>query len=377
MESQARNILITGSSGFIGKNLVASLQQRKDVVIRPFDINDDQETLKKFLATADIIFHLAGVNRPVNEDEFQSGNVGLTSTIVDLLRIMKRTPTIVFSSSIQATLDNPYGRSKKLAEDIIRQYSYETRAKAFVFRLSNVYGKWCRPQYNSVVATFCYQIANDLPITISDSSKEIEIVYIDDVVHKFISLLDDSAKDDLENQYCTVTPIYRIMLGKLAETIKEFRAMRKTLYIAPMRDRLQKTLYTTYLSYLQENDFGYILDEKKDNRGILAELYKSPDFGQVFVSRTHPGITRGNHYHHTKVEKFCVVDGEGLIRFRHILSNKVLEYRVSSTKLQIVDIPPGYTHSIENVGTGDMITIFWANEIFNPNEPDTYNESVF
>jgi UDP-2-acetamido-2,6-beta-L-arabino-hexul-4-ose reductase len=374
--SQTRNILITGSSGFIGKNLIASLQQRNGIVIRTFDINDDQETLKNILATADVIYHLAGINRPVNEDEFQIGNAGLTSTIVDYLRIMKRTPTIVFSSSIQATLDNPYGRSKKLAEDIIRQYSNETSAYVFVFRLSNVYGKWCRPQYNSVVATFCHQIANDLPITISDSSKEIEIVYIDDVVHKFISLLDDSAKDYLENQYCTVEPIYRITLGKLADTIKEFRAMRKALYITSMRDRLQRTLYATFLSYLQENDFGYVLDEKKDNRGILAELYKSPDFGQVFVSHTHPGITRGNHYHHTKAEKFCVVEGEGLMRFRHILSNKVLEYRVSSTKLQIVDIPPGYTHSIENIGTGDMITIFWANEIFNPNEPDTYTESV-
>jgi UDP-2-acetamido-2,6-beta-L-arabino-hexul-4-ose reductase len=369
-----KNILVTGSSGFIGKNLIARLRTREDITLLTYDIEDDDTVLQRHLSDADIIFHLAGVNRPVKEEEFETGNAGLTNTIVESLKKNQLKPTIVLSSSIQADLENPYGRSKRKAELILRDYSRACNAAVSIFRLPNVYGKWCRPHYNSVAATFCHQIAHDLPVTISDPIKEIYLVYIDDVVKAFLSVLEQPQSSVVREM--DVTPIYKITLGRLAESIQKFRAMRKTLVVDDMSDRFLKTLYATYLSYLEKDDFGYHLTEGKDDRGVLAEMFKSNPFGQIFVSRTKPGITRGNHYHHSKTEKFCVLEGEAVIRFRHILGKEVITYPVSGMELKIVDIPPGYTHSIENTGQTEMITLFWSSELFNPDEPDTFYESV-
>lgn len=369
-----KKILVTGSSGFIGKNLLSVLRTRKDVTVFTYDIENSESQLFEYLAEAEIVYHFAGINRPQNVEEFQSGNTGLTEKITAHLVSIKHSPVIVFTSSIQAALDNPYGVSKKRAEEALQVYAQTEKAPVLIFRLTNVFGKWCRPNYNSVVATFCHNIAHDLPVTISDPSKEMELVFVDDIVKAFVLLVDLSLQPGAIDK--NITPTYRTTLGFLAATIQSFRTMRQTLQINNMSDRLVKALYTTYLSYLEKDDFSYTLTERIDDRGSLAEMYKSPTFGQVFVSRTKPGITRGNHYHHLKTEKFCVIEGEGIIRFRHIMSEEIISYPVSGKKVTIVDIPPGFTHSIENVGLTDMITIFWANEPFNPDEPDTYFESV-
>jgi UDP-2-acetamido-2,6-beta-L-arabino-hexul-4-ose reductase len=369
-----KNILITGSSGFIGKNLVAHLQTRNDVVLSLFDIDDDDVILCERLAEADIIFHLAGVNRPVKVEEFQTGNTGLTQTIVNHLLQLKRNPTIVISSSIQAEFENPYGVSKRMAEESLREYAIKTNASVYIYRLPNVFGKWCRPNYNSVVATFCNNIAHDQPISISDPGRELELIYVDDVVKDFLSVLDRTPC--ITATEVSVVPTYKITLGALAETIRNFRTMRQTLFVDSMNDRLLRTLYITYLSYLEKDDFSYKLETKSDNRGNLAEMFKSETFGQIFISRTKPGITRGNHYHHAKTEKFCVIEGNAVIRFRHILGKEIISYPVSGKDLTIVDIPPGYTHSIENTGEVELTTLFWASEPFDTNSPDTYFESV-
>jgi UDP-2-acetamido-2,6-beta-L-arabino-hexul-4-ose reductase len=277
----------------------------------------------------------------------------------------------VLSSSTQATLDNPYGVSKRLAEETVFAFGSETGARVAIFRFPGVFGKWCRPNYNSVVATFCYNIAHDLPITISDPAREIELIYIDDVIAAFIKVM-DGQRPSQGDQFCYVEPTFHVTLGNLAETIRSFRESRNTLLFPAIWDRFTRSLYATYVSYLPNNDFGYHLMQRVDQRGELTELFKSFHFGQVFVSRTRPGITRGNHYHDTKVEKFAVLEGEAVIRLRHILGPDVIDYPVSGKNFQVVDIPPGYTHSIENVGQTDLIVLFWADEIFDPSSPDTY-----
>ena len=369
-----KRILVTGSSGFVGKNLVTALRTRKDVEIETFDLNDDRATLRSYLSKCELIFHLAGVNRPSEIGEFETGNVNLTKDMVDQLLGLKASPAIIFSSTVQAELANPYGISKKKGEDVLKSYSQQSLAPVVIFRLPNIYGKWCRPNYNSVVATFCYQIAHDSPITISDPEKELELVYIDDVVSQCISLVRERLPQ--ETQYRTISPTYRTTLGKLAEIIRGIRSLRKSRGVGKMDNRFYRTLYATFVSYLDENDFAYDLEEKRDTKGVLAELYGSNSFGQVFFSRTKPGILRGNHYHHTKVEKFCVLEGEGIIRLRQIFGTKIHEYPVSGRHPRIVDIPPGYTHSIENVGTTEMITIFWSSELFDPQALDTNFENV-
>ena len=286
-----------------------------------------------------------------------------------------RTPLLVLSSSTQAALDNPYGLSKRQAEDAVFDFGRETGASVFVFRLPGVFGKWCRPNYNSVVATFCHNIARDLPIAISDPAREIELVYIDDVVRAFIGIMDGRLPVS-DGKYCLAEPTYRISLGALAETIQGFRDSRVSLALPDMSDPFIRALYATYVSYLPADSFAYALTQRTDPRGELAELLKSPHIGQIFVSRTRPGITRGNHYHDTKVEKFVVLEGDAVIRFRHILGGDVIEYPVSGREFRVVDIPPGYTHSIENVGQNDLIVLFWADEIFDPDIPDTFGMTV-
>jgi UDP-2-acetamido-2,6-beta-L-arabino-hexul-4-ose reductase len=370
-----KRVLVTGSDGFIGKNLIEGLQRKKDVEVRVFDIEDDINRLTAHLKEADIVFHLAGVNRPENIEEFEDGNTSLTKTLANILEGFKRNIPIIFSSSIQATLDNPYGISKKKAEDILIEYSQKNDAKVYIYRFPNVFGKWCRPNYNSVVATFCYNISHGLNISISDVSNEIELVYIDDVVDGFLGIFsDENAHKD--KYYYKIERTFRITLGALAEKIYQLRDMRKSLIVPDLSDDLMKCLHATYLSYLDKDDFSYKLDLKTDQRGSLSELIKSKGFGQIFVSKSHEGIIRGNHYHNTKVEKFCVLKGEAVIKFRHIFEDEVLSYHVSGEKIEIVDIPTGYTHSIENLGDGEMIVLFWANQIFDPGKPDTYYSEV-
>jgi UDP-2-acetamido-2,6-beta-L-arabino-hexul-4-ose reductase len=364
-------VLVTGASGFVGRNLCVELARREDVELLRYDVESSPEELDRGLATADIIFHLAGVNRPQNVEEFQTGNAGLTGEICRKLIALGRKAKLVLSSSIQAELENPYGQSKRGAEEAVRQYCQQTGAVGLVHRLKNLFGKWCRPNYNSVTATFCHNIAHDLPIQVSNPANVVELTYIDDVVAAFVDEMDAVGKEQGGYRLADPLPSHKISLGELADLIKSFREQRKTLRLPDLSSRFVQALYATYLSYLEEGDFGYTLDIKRDDRGSLAEFLKSPAFGQIFISRTKPGITRGNHYHHTKTEKFMVVQGDAMIRFRQIAGEKIIEYRVRGEEYRVIDIPPGYTHHIENIGPGEMVTLFWASEIFDPNRPDT------
>jgi UDP-2-acetamido-2,6-beta-L-arabino-hexul-4-ose reductase len=366
-------VLVTGSKGFVGKNLCAALKRRDDVELFEYDVDGKPEELDHALTQADFIVHLAGVNRPQHPEEFATGNTGAVDEICAVLKRMGRSPKIVLSSSIQAELDNPYGVSKRKAEQILEAYSGETGAACVVYRFKNLFGKWCRPNYNSVTATFCYNISHDLPIQISNPANEIELTYIDDVVEALVSALSNHRPGF---RFAEELPSYKISLGELAQMLRAFRAVRTSLMLPDFSRPFIRALYATYLSYLEGPDFGYGLDIKSDERGSLAEFIKSPAFGQIFISHTKPGITRGHHYHHTKTEKFMVVAGEGVIRFRHIDGTDVIEHPVKGEEYRVLDIPPGYTHSIENTGDGDMVTLFWASEVFDPARPDTFFEKV-
>ncbi|MGE5314211.1 MAG: NAD-dependent epimerase/dehydratase family protein [Acidobacteriota bacterium] len=364
-----KTILVTGSAGFIGRNLINHLQRKEDVTVLKFDMTDTEETLNEQLRTADIIFHLAGVNRPKQEEEFIAGNVGFTMRIV--ARLLERTtkPMLVLSSSTQAALDNPYGRSKRQAEEALEEYG-GVGGSAVIARLPNVFGKWSRPNYNSAVATFCYNIARGLEITVSDPERVVELVYIDDVVAAFDALIE--APQEPGTRRLSVGPVTPITLDALVRELYQMRDIRAGLLVPDLGDRFRRALYATYLSFLPKEEFAYGLSKREDQRGALAELLKSPHFGQLFVSRTNPGYERGNHYHHTKVEKFCVLEGDAVIRFRHVANGEILSYPVAGTDFRVVDIPPGYTHSIENVGTRELVVLFWASELFNLEAPDTY-----
>lgn len=375
LKPNIKRVLVTGARGFIGKNLVVALKRRGDLEVIEFDIDSPPELLDEGLSVADVVYHLAGVNRPERVEEFTEGNYDLTSRICDTLKSVGRKPVFILSSSIQAALENPYGISKRQAEEAVFAFGRETGAPVFVYRLHGVFGKWCRPSYNSVVATFCHHIACGMPIEISDPSREVELVYIDDVVRAFTGIADGRAPVS-DGQYCAAQPTHKVTLGALADTIRSFRESRANLSVPDMSDPFVHALYATYISYLPADDFAYSLSQKSDPRGELAELLKSPHIGQIFVSRTRPGITRGHHYHDTKVEKFVVLEGEAIIRFRSILGGDVIEYPVSGREFRVVDIPPGYTHSIENVGKADMIVLFWADEIFDPDKPDSYYEKI-
>lgn len=367
------NVLVTGASGFVGRNLCVFLRRRDDVSLREYDVPGSAAELKEALAGADVVFHLAGVNRPQDSGDFKTQNTGFTSTVCEDLLTLNRAPKFVFASSVQAELDNPYGKSKRDAEDVLREYARATGAVCVVYRLKNLFGKLCRPNYNSVTATFCHNIAHDLPIEISDPNRELELTYIDDVIEAFLAEL---APGDPGFRYAPALQSHRVTLGELAETIRGFRQIRSELQLPDLSHPFLKALYGTYLTYLDEANFGYGLEIKADQRGNLAEFLRAPGMGQLFLSRTLPGVTRGNHYHHTKTEKFLVMQGEAMIRFRHILDNRVIEYRVRGEEYRVIDIPPGYTHSIENVGSGEMVTLFWASEMFDPAKPDTYFEPV-
>jgi UDP-2-acetamido-2,6-beta-L-arabino-hexul-4-ose reductase len=365
-----KTVLITGSRGFIGKNLLVALGRKNEVNIKTYDSDDESALLDSHLKEADFIFHLAGVNRPKNQMDFEIVNSHLTRHIIETLGRLGRTVPILFTSSVQAKFDSPYGKSKKAAEDILHEYNKRTKAQVYIYRLPGVFGKWSRPNYNTVVATFCHNIARDLPVAISDPQKEIELVYIDDVVNHFLQHISNDSH--LGNLYYEVDRTFKVRLGQLFDKIHELRDITKTQKVPDLADPFMKCLHATYLSFLDAHYLSYPLDLKTDNRGSLFELIKSDHFGQVFISKTRKGIMRGNHYHDSKVEKFCVIQGRAAIRFRHVLNQEVIDYHVSGEKIEIVDIPPGYTHHIENLGDGEMIVLFWANQIFNPDNTDTY-----
>lgn len=363
-------ILVTGAKGFIGKNLIVELRNRGYNDIYEFDIDTDKEFLNDYTRDCNFVFHLAGVNRPIDESEFIQGNAGLTLELIDSLKRHKNNSPILYTSSIQAEKENSYGKSKKAAEEFLFDYSKCTGIEVFIFRLPNLFGKWSRPNYNSVVATYCHNISRDMDITIRDPEAELTLCYIDDVVDEFISCL--TGKSRREGEYCEVSPSYKIKLGELAEKIKSFKESRINLSVPDMGDSLTKKLYSTYLSYLPEDKFSYELKMNHDNRGSFTEFIKTPDRGQVSINVSKPGVTKGNHWHHTKNEKFLVVTGQGVIRLRKLNTDNVIEYHVSGDKLEVIDIPTGYTHSIINTGEVDLVTVMWANERFDPEKPDTY-----
>jgi len=364
-------ILVTGSNGFIGRNLCARLAIIPEHTVLTFDMDDAPATLEEAAVGADVVFHLAGVNRPTSEQEFQSGNVELTERLCRALRDSTRNPLLIFSSSIQANRHTPYGASKGAAEKLIESYRNDTNRRAIIYRLPNVFGKWCRPNYNSAVATFCHNIARDLPVTVSDPNHHVELVYIDDVIDSWISA---TSGGDAGNS-SVVQPVYTQTLGALVDTIRSFRQIRTTLEV-PRLDELTKKLYATYLSYVEADALSYPLSQRSDQRGSLAEFIKLDGGGQMFISRTRPGVTRGNHYHHTKAEKFFVVDGQASICLRHLLNGALIEYRVSGEDMRVVDIPPGYVHAITNVGDTELVTLFWSSEVFDPQRPDTIGADV-
>ena len=377
-----KNILITGAYGFVVKNLSESLACIRDGKDRThpeleigeiylYDIDTDPALLPEYCKKADFVFHLAGVNRPKDTAEFMQGNFGFTTTLLDTLKSVGNKAPIMISSSIQAALDNPYGQSKKAGEDAVFAYGKENNVDVLVYRFPNLFGKWCRPNYNSVIATFCNNIANDLPITVNDRSVVLTLCYIDDLVSEMLRAL--AGNPTRAGEFCEVPVTHKISLGELADTLISFKESREKRSVADMSDPLTKKLYATYLSYLPPEDgFSYPLTMNVDARGSFTEVFRTEERGQVSVNISKPGIVKGNHWHHTKNEKFLVVSGKGVIRFRKVGESKVYEYFVSGDKLEVVDIPTGYTHNIENLGDGDMVTLMWANECFDPARPDTY-----
>lgn len=367
-------LLVTGAHGFIGKNLIAELNNRGYDDIYEYDLDTDEKLLDTYTKDCEFVFHLAGVNRPKDEKEFMEGNYGFTSTLLDSLKKNNNKATVLITSSIQAELDNPYGVSKKAGEELLFFYGRSYGAKVIVYRLPNVFGKWCRPNYNSAVATFCHNVAHGLDITVNDPERVMNLVYIDDVVDEFISAM--LGRPNFVDGFGRIPTVHTVTLKKIAELVQSFKESRKSLEVPLMSDGFEKKLYSTYLSYLPLDDLAYDLNMHIDNRGSFTEFLRTKERGQVSVNISKPGITKGNHWHNTKNEKFLVVKGDGRISFRKIGEEEVVDYFVSGDKLTVVDIPTGYTHSITNVGTEDMVTVMWANEPFNPDKPDTYVANV-
>ncbi len=398
------NILVTGAKGFVGKNLVAQLKNIRDgkakfygdvsvSEIYEFDIDSTLEELDTYCKNADFVFNLAGVNRPVDDEDFMKGNFGFASTLLDVLKKYKNTCPVMLSSSIQATLqgrfgDSKYGRSKKAGEELFFQYSKETGARVLVYRFPNLFGKWCRPNYNSAIATFCNNIANDLPIQVNDRSTQLELLYIDDLVDEMIAALKgeehycefnglDTVLDE-KGRYCTVPMVHKITLGEIVDLLYMFKSQPSTLLIPSIPENsFAKKLYSTYLSYLPKNKIAFSLKMNVDDRGSFTELIKTLDKGQVSVNISKPGITKGQHWHNTKWEFFIVVSGKGLIQQRKIGTDEVLNFEVSGDKIEAVHMLPGYTHNIINLSnTENLVTVMYCNECFDPNKPDTYFEPV-
>lgn len=366
-------VLITGANGFVGQNLIAHLSQRSDLEIVPFTREDSLKKLSVMVADTDFIFHLAGVNRPRDPAEFCTGNTDLTVALCEAVKATGRIIPVLYTSSIQAALENPYGRSKHGAEQALLELSIQDGIPVHVFRLPNVFGKWARPNYNSAVATFCNNVANDLPISVNDPAARITLVYIDDVIHRFEAVLDKRCTD---SPFVTVEPQYEITVGALSKQILAFRDSRHSMVTEPVGSGLVRALHSTYLSYLSPAQFTYDVPRHRDPRGVFVEMLKTRDSGQFSYFTAHPGITRGGHFHHTKTEKFLVIKGKACFRFRHIVTGEFHELFTDGDQARIVETVPGWTHDITNVGDEEMIVMLWANEIFDREKPDTYARAV-
>ena len=363
------NILVTGAHGFIGRNLCVYLKEASFESIEAITRDDDDTSIAQKVINADFIFHLAGVNRPQNNHEFKVGNTDLTQKIVDILVNNKRSIPILLASSIQANLNNPYGVSKAGAESAITSYREKTGSATYIYRLPNVFGKWCRPNYNSAVATFCYNTINDLPITVHDADVELSLVYIDDVCKSFINLLRNPPCESTE--YSQVDPVYKTTVGEVVSLLKDFKKSRTSLITNKVGVGFERALYSTYLSYFSPEQFTYNVPSYTDERGSFSEMLKTTDSGQFSFFTAPPGVTRGGHYHHTKNEKFLVLKGIALFKFKHITTGEEYEVNTSDNVRTIVETVPGWTHDITNVGTEELIVMLWANEIFDRNNPDT------
>ena len=366
-------VLITGANGFVGKNLQLHLSERAEVEVKCFTRDNSESDLLQLVADADIVFHLAGVNRPQDPAEFQQGNADLTEGLCSALKQANKTIPIVYSSSIQAVADNPYGASKRAAEDVLLSFSESTGSPVFIYRLANVFGKWARPNYNSAVATFCHNISQGLPIQVNDPNAVIKLVYIDDVIESFLQVLDGkltkSGFVDIEQQY-------QITVGGLAEQLQAFKDSRDSLITENVGNDLVRALYSTYVSYLKPEQFSYTVPKYGDERGVFVEMLKTKDTGQFSFFTAHPGITRGGHYHHSKTEKFLVIKGKACFRFRHMITSEFYELHTTGDQPEIVETVTGWTHDITNVGDDEMVVMLWANEIFDREKPDTYAKLV-
>ena len=361
-------ILVTGSDGFVAKNLIEYLKRDETVQLYCFSKKDSERLLEAYLLEVDFIFHLAGVNRPENVNEFYEGNSNLTKKIVEILKRNSKNIPILFSSSTQVLRENDYAKSKLEAEKILLEYKQEMNASIYIYRLPNLFGKWSKPNYNSVIATWCYNITHGLEIQVSDKSVELNLVYIDDLIRAFMQHLKEQGDED----YYEVEPMYQKTLGEIEALLYQFKESRKSLLVPNVGSGFERALYATYLSYLPTDKFSYNLKGHEDERGTFYEILKTLDSGQFSLSTTAVGVTRGNHYHHSKNEKFLVVKGEALIEFRHIVSDEIVSYRVSDKSMEVVEMIPGYTHNIKNIGNEEMILFLWANECYDTNHPDTY-----
>lgn len=377
MGLSSRRILVTGANGFIGKNLVMRLHELSNVDVVTFVRNNDVALLPQLVSQADAVVHLAGENRTSDETAFQQVNFKLTAFLCEAIeeefRVNGRHVPVLLASSKQAQLDNPYGQSKLAAEQVVQRLSKRTGNPCVIYRLPGVFGKWCKPYYNSVVATFCYNLARDLPIEIHNSSTRLELVYVDDVVTSFITALRAPVSGC---EYFNITPEYITTIGELANQIRAFVDFRSTMITERVGTGFVRALYATYISYLPNEKFSYLLPHHTDPRGVFVEMLKTPDCGQFSYFTAHPGITRGGHYHHTKTEKFLVIKGEALFRFRHLLTNEVVDLRTSGGTPQVVDTIPGWTHDITNIGNDEMVVMLWANENFDQDKPDTVARKV-
>lgn len=362
-------VLITGANGFVGKNLIAHLSERKDVEVVAYTRDHSLAQLPSLVASVDFIFHLAGVNRPQSPEEFKIGNADLTQALCEAIRASGKPTPVLYTSSTQADRDNPYGVSKRAAEQVLQDLQASHGSTVHVLRLPNVFGKWARPDYNSAVATFCHNITRGLPIQVNDRQASVRLVYIDDVIECFIRAMDAGAGSDSVTQ---VQPAYRITVGELADQLYAFRASSDTLIIDAVGTGLVRALYSTYVSYLPVERFTYDVPKYGDPRGVFVEMLKTRDSGQFSYFTAHPGVTRGGHYHHSKTEKFLVIKGKACFRFRHIVSGEFYELFTQGEQPQIVETVPGWTHDITNVGEEEMIVMLWANEIFDRERPDTF-----
>ena len=386
------NILITGAKGFIGKNLCAQLNNiatnrarwykvDPNITIMEYDIDSGFEQLEAYCKKADFVFNLAGTNRPKDVSEFMKGNFDFTFTLLNTLKKYGNKCPVMISSSSQAALDNPYGQSKKAGEDLMFQYAEETGAKVLIYRFPNLFGKWCRPNYNSVIATFCNNIANDLPIQVNDPNVMLNLVYIDDVVDELINAL--TGDEYREGRFCYVPNVHRVRLGDIVDLLNSFERGRTSLQVPYVSDSFKKAIYSTFVSYLPESKISFALNMNIDTRGSFTEFIKTENHGQISINISKPGITKGQHWHNNSVERFLVVSGCGLIQLRKVgvdeNGNKypVISYSVDGSNLRVIEMLPGYTHNLINLSeTEDMVTIIWSNDCFDPNRPDTYFEPV-